>query len=111
MGRIANLKPLTDDEILTEIANIIMRYYPGAQIFLFGSRAKGDVNTLSDYDIAIDINTKIPLETISRIKDEIDKLPTLKTIDITDLNRVNMKFKKIVLKTGVNISARGRYTT
>ena len=108
--RITHLKPLSADEILAEVAGIVASYLPDAQIFLFGSRAKGDARETSDFDIAVDAGSKISLGVIARIKDEIDELRTLKSIDIIDLNRVNPKFKTIIRKSGVNIYDRGNRT-
>ena len=111
MKRIAHTKPLSADEILTGATNIIAKYLPDARIVLFGSRAKGDARDTSDFDIAVDAGLKISLGVIARIKDEIDELHTLKSIDIIDLNRVNPKFKTIICKSGVNIYDRGNSAT
>jgi type I restriction enzyme S subunit len=101
--RIAHLKPLSADDVLTAVSNIIARFLPDAQILLFGSRARGDAEQTSDFDFAIDAGSKIPLDVIARIEGEIEELHTLKSIDIVDLNRANPAFKTIILKTGVNI--------
>jgi len=110
MKQIAHPKPLSADEILADATNIIARHLPDARIFLFGSRAKGDARETSDFDIAVDAGSKISLGVIARIKDEIDELRTLKSIDLIDLNRVNPKFKTIIRKSGVNIYDRGNRT-
>ena len=102
---------MSADEILTGVTDIIVRHLPDARIFLFGSRAKGDARETSDFDIAIDAGLKIPLSVITRIKDEIDELRTLKSIDLIDLNRVNPEFKTIIRKSGVNIHDRGKSST
>ena len=103
--------PLSADEILADAANIIARHLPDARIFLFGSRAKGDATKTSDFDIAVDAGSKISLGVLARIKDEIDELRTLKSIDIIDLNRVNPEFKTIIRKSRVNIYDRGKTAT
>ncbi|MGB3458727.1 MAG: nucleotidyltransferase domain-containing protein [Halobacteriota archaeon] len=99
--QIAHLKALSADEGLTAVSNIIARFLPDARIFLFGSRARGDAEQTSDFDFAIDVGSKIPLDVIARIEGEIEELHTLKSVDIVDLNRVNPAFKTIILKTGV----------
>ena len=103
MSQIAHLKPLSANEILAEVADIIARFLPDARILLFGSRARGDAKQTSDFDFAIDAGSKIALDVIARIEGEIEELHTLKSVDIVDLNRVNPAFKTIILKTGVNI--------
>jgi len=110
MKQMAHPKPLSADEILADATNIIASYLPDARIFLFGSRAKGDAGETSDFDIAVDAGSKISLGVIARIKDEIDELRTLKSIDIIDLNRVNPEFKTIIRKSGMNIYDRGNRT-
>ncbi len=109
MEKTERMKALSSNEILAEVSKIIAGYLPESRIFLFGSRAKGDAKENSDVDIAIDADTKIPLDIIARIKGELAQLNTLKGIDIIDLNRVNTKLRRIVLKTGVNIYDRGIY--
>ena len=99
--QITHLKALSADEILAEVADIIARFLPEARILLFGSRARDDAEPTSDFDFAIDAGSKIPLDVIARIEDEIEELHTLKSIDIVDLHRVNPAFKTIILKTGV----------
>jgi predicted nucleotidyltransferase len=110
MKQIAHPKPPSADEILADATNIIASHLPDARIFLFGSRAKGDARETSDFDIAVDAGSKISLGVIARIKDEIDELRTLKSIDIIDLNRVNPKFKTIIRESGVNIYDRSNRT-
>ena len=75
---------MSADEILADATNIIAKYLPDAWRFLFGSRAKGYTTDTSDFDIAVDAGSKISLGVIARIKDEIDELRTLKSIDIIE---------------------------
>jgi predicted nucleotidyltransferase len=72
MSQIAHLKALSVDEILAEVADIIARFLPDARILLFGSRARGDAEQTSDFDFAIDAGSKLPLDVIARIEDEIE---------------------------------------
>ena len=106
MKQKTDLKALSADEILAEVYDLIARFLPDALIFLFGSRARGDAEQTSDFDFAIDAGSKIPLDVIARIECKIEELRTLKSVDIIDLNRVNPEFKRIILKTGVNIYER-----
>ena len=44
------VKPLTDEEILKKIVEIVSKYLPDCRIYLFGSRAKGTAKKNSDFD-------------------------------------------------------------
>ena len=105
-SRIMNMKelfpePLSDEEIYREVIRIIAKYLPDARVYLFGSRAKGTAKPYSDFDIAIEWKEKIPLHTMAKIREELDKLPTLKSFDLIDLKRVSGNFIETVRKTGV----------
>lgn len=45
------------EQILDRIRNSVTKEDPNAEIFLYGSRARGDFNKSSDWDILILINT------------------------------------------------------
>ena len=94
------IKPLTDEQIISEVVRIVKKYLPDVRIILFGSRAKGSDRPNSDFDFAIDTNKKVSATVKFSILDELEALPTLKLIDIIYLNEVDEEFKEIVLKTG-----------
>ncbi len=68
------------------------------QVFLFGSRATGNADEKSDYDIGIYGKEKVPLKTLAKIDGEIEKLPIPVDIEIVDFRRVSQDFKDIALK-------------
>jgi predicted nucleotidyltransferase len=43
----------TVSEILTQIKSIVRSFFPEAEVILFGSRARGDNQMNSDYDLLI----------------------------------------------------------
>jgi len=43
-------------EILTQIKNTVKATDPGAEVILFGSRARGDFNSDSDWDLIVLLN-------------------------------------------------------
>ncbi len=95
------VKPLPEKEIPRKAAEIIIKYLPDAKVYLFGSRARGTAKPYSDFDIAIEWKEKIHLSTMAKIREELDKLPTLKSFDLIDLKRVSGNFIETVRKTGV----------
>jgi len=95
---------LNEKEILKQVVSVIKSHLPQAQIIIFGSRAVGDASLTSDFDIAIDTGKRIKPSTIFKIKEDIEeKIRTLYSFDIVDLNAVDSSFKEVILKTGKKI--------
>ena len=87
------------NEIIKEIIAIIRHLLPkDYKIFLFGSWAKGTALETSDLDIAILGPKAVEQEIMIRIKSSIDGIPTLRSVDIVDLNLSGEEFKDRVLK-------------
>ncbi|MCX7790026.1 MAG: nucleotidyltransferase domain-containing protein [Chloroflexaceae bacterium] len=53
---------LPDDPVLAEVVRRLGDAYQPEQIFLFGSRARGDVKPDSDYDVMVIVNDNAPPE-------------------------------------------------
>lgn len=70
----------------------------GYKILLFGSWAKNEAQKTSDIDIGIWGKKKVPWKIMTQILEEKEKIPTLRKIDIVDINAMEKKFKKEVLK-------------
>lgn len=86
--------------LIKEITRILNKNIPkNFKFFLFGSWAKGNALPTSDLDIAILGPTKVPAKVLLSIKEQIDNLPTLRQIDIVDLNSVDESFKENVLQS------------
>jgi len=98
---VIRVKPLTDEEILKKVVEIVSKYLPNCRIYLFGSRAKGTARKNSDFDIAVDCGSKIPFSVMAKIEGELEELPTLKSFDLVDLSLVSDDFRKMVERTGV----------
>lgn len=87
----------SDKQILV---TIIKKHLPHAQVYLFGSRARGDYTAESDIDIAIDLGKEIDSSLLSQIKEEIEESTIPFTVDIVDLHTISDNFKKQILKDG-----------
>lgn len=62
----------TRDGIVSKILKLSGEKYPDAEIYLYGSRARGDAKALSDWDLLILLNSKsIPFLLETKIMDEI----------------------------------------
>jgi predicted nucleotidyltransferase len=84
---------MTDTELMVYVKEIVGKYLPGQKvIYFFGSRTKGRHSDRSDYDFGIDTGNKIPLELMCRMKEELERLPTLHRIDLVDFQRASTTF-------------------
>lgn len=57
--------------IIQRILEVSQKKYPNAEIYLYGSQARGDANSLSDWDLLILMNSDIiPFSLETEIMDE-----------------------------------------
>ncbi len=68
------------------------------RVILFGSRASGQNKKRSDFDIGILGEKALNIADFYKLKDALDELPTLYTIDLVDLNKVSESFRDEALK-------------
>jgi predicted nucleotidyltransferase len=62
----------TNGAILRKIVEMTNRKYPGAELYLFGSHARGNARALSDWDILVLLHSeKIPFELETTIMDDM----------------------------------------
>ncbi|HLD20664.1 MAG TPA: nucleotidyltransferase domain-containing protein [Patescibacteria group bacterium] len=71
---------------------------PNYTVVLFGSWAKGNARPTSDIDIGIVGDQPVSHEIMVQIRKQIDSLPTLRKIDVVDLQTVSARFKEHALK-------------
>ena len=87
------------DAIIDEVAMIIRRYLPKKyKIYIFGSWAKGNALETSDLDIGILGDIAVDSDIMDRIVKETDIIPTLRSIDVVDLQAKSDDFRKAVLE-------------
>lgn len=84
-----------------ELLRIIGKHLPDAQIYLFGSRARGDNKETSDIDLAISIGSPIPFSMLMKIGAEIDETTIPMTVDLVDLFSACELLKQTIVKEGV----------
>ena len=70
------------------------------RLFLFGSWAQGRALSVSDLDIALDTGKPIEPGILQKIAEALDELPTLRKVDVVDLQAVGQEFRKRVLQLG-----------
>lgn len=77
---------------ITEILNqiqVLCRKYQVEHLYLFGSYATGTATDTSDIDIIIKGGRRV-----DRLRDEIDRIPTLKKIDIFEYDKCRNSYLK-----------------
>lgn len=90
------------EEVIREAFGIIRRHLPGAEfkVFLFGSWAKDTAEPGSDVDLAVLGPKAVDEMLLLRLQGEIAAIPTLRRIDLVDLNRTDERFRQEVLSYG-----------
>jgi predicted nucleotidyltransferase len=102
MSLIEEMKERDIRPILTRIVQVIRRFLPDEshRILLFGSWATLEAAPTSDIDIAIAGATAVDPTVMSEILEEIDTLPTLRKIQIIDVQHVHDRFRDHILTQG-----------
>jgi len=76
---------------------------PTVDVYWFGSWPKGEARPGSDIDVALVGQHPLPLETIALLREAIDNLPTLLSVDLVDVSSVSPRLRKEVLEMGVKL--------
>jgi len=87
------------EDIVKDVVGIIRRYLPREEfeIVLFGSWARGDAQENSDVDIGLVGPQPVDEMVLLRINEEIKGVPTLRRIDVVDLNKSSEEFRREAL--------------
>lgn len=77
----------------------------GYRVVLFGSRAAGTAGPRADFDLGVLGPAPLPLDVFYRIRDALEELPTLYTVDWVDLQRTSPEFRQSALETSRTLYA------
>lgn len=89
------------EEKITKIIHLVVQKTDPEKIILFGSRAKGTAHKDSDIDIALESIQKLSVRDYRLLKEEIDTISGLYSVDIVFIEKVDYSFKQIIQDTGV----------
>ena len=94
------------DNVL-EFIRQVAKKYDTKNVFLFGSRARGDNNEKSDYDIAF-VSHSLTQEEKIQIKESISEFDTLHKIDLIFLKNLcgSDELTKNILKDGISLMSK-----
>lgn len=94
------LEHYSEKKLAGELRAIVSKYVDDdARMFFFGSRVSGGASERSDIDFGIDAGCPVNPKDFLALREEIDRLPVLYTIDVVDFSRVSPIFKKVAMKT------------
>jgi predicted nucleotidyltransferase len=84
---------------LDDVIAILKRRRPAAEYraFLFGSRASGESQSSSDWDIGILGPEPLRGAVLETIRGDLEDLPTLHSFDVVDLAAVSAEFRRAAL--------------
>ncbi|MBI5147959.1 MAG: nucleotidyltransferase domain-containing protein [Parcubacteria group bacterium] len=87
------------DAIINDVVAIIRNYLPKKyKIYIFGSWAKGSALETSDLDIGILGDAAIDVGIMDKIIKETEIIPTLRSVDVVDLQAKSDDFRNDVLE-------------
>ena len=100
------MSSIREDKILNESVDLLVKELNPIKIILFGSRAKGKNSKGSDFDIAVEVIDIPERKIIRKVKESLDDISGLYTIDLSLLNKFDNSFKNIILNSGKTIYER-----
>lgn len=99
MTTIQDIRATKINSLLADIVKVIRKYLSDEhKVLLFGSWATMEAVPTSDVDIAIAGKDRVDDFIMVKIKEEIEQLPTLRSIDIIDFNRLDKSLQEKILK-------------
>lgn len=88
------------EKLKKEILEIVGRHLDASKyrVFFFGSRVSGTGTDRSDIDVGIEGPEPIPYDVLFAIREEVERLPMLYTIDVVDFSRASEDFREVALQ-------------
>jgi predicted nucleotidyltransferase len=93
-------------EALREIAQGPLSRLPSLRIILFGSRATGRGGPRSDFDLGFDAAEPLDARVTTEIRERLDNLPILQTVDVVDLSQASAEFRALAESEAVALYER-----
>ncbi|KKQ33073.1 MAG: polymerase, beta domain protein region protein [candidate division TM6 bacterium GW2011_GWF2_37_49] len=87
-----------DIKIKNKLVELLGVLFPGAQIYLYGSRAN---RNLSDIDLAIDAGKAIARTELSEARSILESVHMPYKIDLVDINNTSTELRNDILSKGV----------
>jgi predicted nucleotidyltransferase len=81
------------DQEIKQIKEILLKYVPNCQVWVFGSRSKNTAKKYSDLDLLLKHSSDIPLKILSLLSEEFDKSELPFKVDLVDWHRITPEFQ------------------
>lgn len=88
------------EKLINYITNYLVEELDPEEIILFGSRAKDSFRQGSDIDMAIKGGIKLTHRKERKLREQIDRMAKIYTVDIVFFNNLDNDFKELVENTG-----------
>ncbi len=100
---------MSDDRaaILKKVKDLVLEQlgsYP-ADIYLFGSYARGDTRRSSDIDVAVDPTGPLPSGALARLREALDESTIPRRVEVLDLRDADPDFRDRVRREGIRWNA------
>ncbi|MBI1883443.1 MAG: nucleotidyltransferase domain-containing protein [Chlamydiae bacterium] len=82
---------MVSDAVKTSILSVLFKYLPKEEvvIFLFGSFAKGEMDSSSDIDIGLLSDQPLERSVLARVRDDLgEHVQTLRNVDVIDFSNI-----------------------
>ena|GEM_PF-277181 len=89
----------SEQELLDTIRDVLVNKLHPVRIYLFGSRAAGNHNAHSDFDIAIE-GSEVSFRALRRAKETIDEVLGIYSCDVVTLEKTSRDFQDLVREQG-----------
>lgn len=92
--------PMTEDIVIQYIVETVKAYASVKKAWLYGSRARGDASTISDYDLAFEWNDSGPISWGAFTTFLRENNPSLNSLDISRIDELGSSLRDQILKGG-----------
>lgn len=103
MRALRRADPETEKRWLDQVRTIATRAlapYP-VDLYLFGSRARGDAKEASDIDLALDPKGELPLGVLAHLDEQFEESTVPVRVDVVDLRSAGEPLRTKALREGI----------
>jgi uncharacterized protein len=88
---------------LAAVRRLVLEALRGAraEVYLFGSHARGTPHRTSDVDVAVLPLEPLPLGTLAVLREQLEEAPIVARVDVVDLSQASPAFREAVLREGI----------